>query len=353
MSKTAEPQLYYSHEAYRSDRIPLQAGSEKRSVLHKFTGTRLPWGYTQDVVPDNIMEDPKPESMRFWEQCEKEKAEMKANGKYVPRPFEDVELHCRYDHERFRFAQLPFRSQFWLSLRTFCKWGLIILLPLCILIDLLFEMDSAGFNIRELLNNSITVLVSKILLPPWLVSSVIVNYFPRVWFRPPGGPLWELNRVTGQVTIFNSADVKTQGQTHDIVAPFHEFDAYIVTSPDRQGLPTNVLQLAHRYSAATINLSALITPDNTTQKPCALWDFLQNFMDIQRPLPEIPLYEPYRSQDPTTSEYDEKNNRPTRYWIDMDNHTFKTKVKEMLGKIDSIDTFDRPNLMAKAVQYID
>jgi hypothetical protein len=353
MSKDAEPQLYYSEEAYRADRIPVQADSAKRSPLHKLTGTRLPWGHTQDVVPENIMEDPKPESMRFWEQWEKEKAEMKANGKYVPRPFEDVELHCKYDHERFRFAQLPFRSQFWLSLRTFCKWGMIILLPLCFLIDSLFEMDSSEFNIRELTNNSITLLIIKILLPPWIISSIIVNYFPKVWFRPPKGPLWELNRVTGQVTIFNCARAKIQNKTADMVAPFHEFDAYIVTSPDRQGLPTNGLQLAHRYSNTTINLSALITPDNTTQRPCALWDFLQNFMDTQRPLPEIPMYEPYRNSDPTTFEHDKKNGRPARYWIDMDNDTFKEKVKEMLEKIDTIDTFARPNLMAKSVKYID
>lgn len=99
MSKAAERQRYYSHEAYRSDRMPVQADSEKRSALHKFTGTRLPWGHTQDVVPDNIMEDPKPESMRFWERWENERAEMKANGDYVQRPFEDVELHCQNDHE--------------------------------------------------------------------------------------------------------------------------------------------------------------------------------------------------------------------------------------------------------------
>ncbi len=56
MSKDAELQLYYSKDAYRADLIPVQADSAKRSPLHKLTGTRLPWGYTQDVVPENIME---------------------------------------------------------------------------------------------------------------------------------------------------------------------------------------------------------------------------------------------------------------------------------------------------------
>ncbi len=37
----------------------------------------------------------------------------------------------------------------------------------------------------------------------------------------------------------------------------------------------------------------------------------------------------------------------------MDDETFKAKVKEMLGKIDAIDTFNRPNLMARHVEYRD
>lgn len=110
MSRLIEQKSSYSSKAYRSDRIPQQAASTERSLLHKATGIRLPWGNTQDVIPDNIMEDPTPESMRFWEQWEKEKKELKENGEYQPRPFEDGELHCKYDHERFRFSQLPYRS---------------------------------------------------------------------------------------------------------------------------------------------------------------------------------------------------------------------------------------------------
>ncbi|WP_353844185.1 hypothetical protein [Pseudomonas sp. SK3(2021)] len=181
-------QPYYGSEAYRLDRIPEQTASTERGWLSKFSGTRLPWGDTQEVAPDSIMEDPKPESMRFWEQSEKEKAEMKANGTYVPRPLEHIDLHHKYDHERFRFAKLPFRSQFWLSLKIFCKWGLIILLPLSILSDIIFELDSSNFDIKELISYSTTILVLKTLLAPWIFSRIIINYFPRFWFRPPEGP---------------------------------------------------------------------------------------------------------------------------------------------------------------------
>ncbi|BAV77936.1 hypothetical protein PCAU_5727 [Pseudomonas chlororaphis subsp. aurantiaca] len=187
----------------------------------------------------------------------------------------------------------------------------------------------------------------------WIVGHIVINFFPRFWFRPPKGPLWELNRRTGLVTFFDYKHFKKDGVIDEVVAPFYEFDAYIVTSPDRQGLAMNGLFLIHRYRDIRINLNNLIIPDNTTQRPCALWDFLQNFMDVSRPLPELPLYEPYRHLDPVTAEYDRRIGRAPRYWIDMDNDTFKAMVKEMLGRIDAIDTFSRPNLMAKHVKYVD
>ncbi|BAV77935.1 hypothetical protein PCAU_5726 [Pseudomonas chlororaphis subsp. aurantiaca] len=134
-------QPYYGSEAYRPDQIPEQAVSTERGWIIKLSGTRLPWGNTQDVTPDHIMEDPTPESMRFWEAAKKEKEEEKANGTYVPAPFEGVELHQKYDHEHFRFAQLPFRSQFWLFMNTGGKWSFIIILPIFLLTCLLGAED--------------------------------------------------------------------------------------------------------------------------------------------------------------------------------------------------------------------
>ncbi|AZC33975.1 hypothetical protein C4K38_6060 [Pseudomonas chlororaphis subsp. piscium] len=348
-------QPYYGSDAYRLDRVPEQTASTERGWLSKFSGTRLPWGNTQEVAPDSIMEDPKPESMRFWEQWEKEKAEMKANDTYVPRPLEHIDLHYKYDHERFRFAQLPFRSQFWLYMKGIGKWAFIILAPITVLAHLTVMPASVetpwNFTYDLLVN-----LYSWMLGVPLLcgvIGHIVVNHFPKFWFRPPKGPLWELNRRTGLVTFFDYKHFKKDGVIDEVVAPFYEFDAYIVTSPDRQGLAMNGLFLIHRYRDIRINLNNLIIPDNTTQRPCALWDFLQNFMDVSRPLPELPLYEPYRHLDPVTAEYDRRIGRKPRYWIDMDNDTFKAKVKEMLGRIDAIDTFSRPNLMTKHVKYVD
>ncbi len=117
MSNSVESQPYYAPEAYHPDRIPEQAEALPRKLLFKLIGSRLPWGNTQEVLPDNIMMDPDPEGMRFWENFRKEKAEQKANGTYVTRPFEHLELHFKHDHEVIRQAHFPFRSQFWLFLK--------------------------------------------------------------------------------------------------------------------------------------------------------------------------------------------------------------------------------------------
>ena len=50
----------------------------------------------------------------------------------------------------------------------------------------------------------------------------------------------------------------------------------------------------------------------------AFWDFLQRYMDVDHPLPDIPMLEASRHQDPTTQHFDHKVGRPARFWRDMD-----------------------------------
>ena len=190
----------------------------------------------------------------------------------------------------------------------------------------------------------------------WGLGSLVINHFPRLWFKPSRGPLWELNRRTGLVTLFdydNNGEYKKNGIIGEITAPFHEFDAYLATSPDRQGLPMNFLYLAHRYRDITINFSSLLAPDRLPQPPLALWDFFQNYMDASRPLPELPCFEKNRHLDPVSAEHDRRTNRNPRYWIDMDDETFAEKLSDMENRIRLIDTMHRSNLMARYVEYVD
>ena len=351
-------QPYYASTAYNPASIPNQPPSAERPWIKRFAKVRLPWGNTQDVAPESFLHDPSPKDLRHLEAFKKEREEKLANGTYVPAPFEGVELHKKYDHERFRYALLSGRSQFWLYLTIFGKGFFFIILALNIPIHfVMFSVSSQTFI--EFSINSLIEYYSWIIGIPlacWALGSFVIRKLPRLWFKPSRGPLWELNRRTGLVTVFdydNNGEYKKSGTIGEIIAPFYEFDAYIATSPDRQGLPMNVLYLAHRYRDIVINFGYLVAPDRSPQLPCALWDFFQNFMDTSRPLPDLPCYEQYRHLDPVTAEHDRRTVRDPRYWIDMDDETFKGKVKDMLKRIDAIDTLSRPNLMLKHVTYVD
>jgi len=190
----------------------------------------------------------------------------------------------------------------------------------------------------------------------WALSSLVIYKFPKLWVKPSRGPIWELNRRTGLVTLFdynNNGEYKKSGTIGEITAPFYEFDAYLESGPDRQGSMNHVLCIAHRYRDIVINFSSLVNLDNRWQMPCALWDFLQNYMDTSRPLPDLPRYEEFRHLDPTTAAHDLKTGRNPRFWIDMDDATYKQQLSQLLENIDNIDTFKRPNLMARHVRYVD
>ncbi|MEO4048561.1 hypothetical protein AAFN46_15905 [Pseudomonas sp. CAU 1711] len=179
---------------------------------------------------------------------------------------------------------------------------------------------------------------------------------PNWFIRPSKGPLWELNRRTGMVTLFdydNMGEYQRSGTIGEFVHPFHEFDAYISSGPDRLGLIWHQLYLAHRYHDLTINLSPIVMRDTNLQPLYAGWDFVQNYMDTSRPLPDIPLLEQHRDQDPVTAEHDRETQRPPRYWRDMDDATWDAKLDEMRAKVANIDTEQRDNLMSRHVRYAD
>ena len=48
-----------------------------------------------------------------------------------------------------------------------------------------------------------------------------------------------------------------------------------------------------------------------------LWECYVRFMDLSKPLPDVPVYEQHRHSDPITAEFDKKNNRPSDFWVDF------------------------------------
>ena len=348
---------YYASTAYRSNRMPNQPPSRERPWLKRFSCIRLPWGSTEDIAPEALLTKLSPESLRFRENAVKEKEEQLAAGTYVPAPYEHVDFHDRHDHERFRFAVWSKRSHFWLYLLGGGRALFYLFTVVSVLTHLLsFSVTSQSW--QEHTDDFISfyaVLIGTPLLC-WALGALVVYKFPRLWVKPSRGPLWELNRRTGLVTLFdydNNGAYKKHGTIGEITAPFHEFDAYLVSFPDRQGLMMHKLVLGHRYRDILIDFGALVSIGPAHQLPCALWDFIQNYMDTRNPLPDLPRYEEYRHLDPTTADYDRLYARPPRLWIDMGDELFKAYVQDMLIRVDNITTLQRPNQMARHVEYVD
>src|SRR5690606_12750837 len=128
----------------------------------------------------------------------------------------------------------------------------------------------------------------------WAVGGRVIHKLPKRWSGPCRGPLWDPNRQTGTRAAcgdHNKLTPKTHGTIGEHIAPFHDFDAYVISSPDRQGLPLNVLTLSHRYRDIRMNFAPLVHQSDDVNEHFALWDYIQNYMDVSRPLPDVPYLE--------------------------------------------------------------
>ncbi|MFL1513840.1 hypothetical protein [Pseudomonas prosekii] len=349
---------WYAQTAYGWNEVPQQERSTERPWIMRFAKVRLPWGNTDEVTATNLFEKFPPKELRLHEGFKKEREEQIAANIYDANSYGHIDFHIRDDNERFRYALLPASSHFWMYMSGGGRFMFFLLF--IVSIPSYFAVVTAGHEpIFESTKTIFIQLFSWFLGLPllsWAIGSIVIKHFPNLWLKPSRGPIWELNRRTGLVTVFdykNNGEYKKNGTIGELTAPFYEFDAYIATSPDSQGMPMNVLYLAHRYRNIMINFGALLCPGPEVQPACALWDFIQNYMDVSRPLPDLPQYEEYRHLDPTTAEYDRRTGRNPRFWIDMDDATFKQVVREMHQRVANIDTFQRPNLMAAYVTYVD
>lgn len=49
----------------------------------------------------------------------------------------------------------------------------------------------------------------------------------------------------------------------------------------------------------------------------AYWDMIQQFMDVTKPLPDLPIFEPFRHRDPITAAHDCRIERDPFKWRKM------------------------------------
>jgi len=190
-------QSSYATTSYSSANLQRQPAGKARTGLKRLTGQRLPWGNTQEVVPDSFMQ-PEPKSLRFWEQENKRKAELKAKGSYKPAPLEHIDFHDRCDHEHYRHAPWAARTHFWIYLATLGKGGFFLFIFLGIWVAL-FETFRADQNHFQAFFEAFSFLFYTVSLPcllVWGLASLVIHKLPRLWAKPGKGPKWDLNRRT-------------------------------------------------------------------------------------------------------------------------------------------------------------
>lgn len=141
------------------------------------------------------------------------KKEQLANGTYTAPFYERTDIHMRHDHECFRFALLPLISQLWIYMLQLGKTGCILFSPMLVIAHFVFISESREpwqEVTIELLQEVYSIFLG-IPLFCWGLGHIVVNYLPNIWLRAPKGPLWELNRRTGLVTIFDYKRYRKEG----------------------------------------------------------------------------------------------------------------------------------------------
>lgn len=345
-SDGANTSAHYGPFAYRSDSLPVQKNQTEelnRTGLDRSASLRLPWGNTREVMPPPFMSRNPPKKLR---KLEKKEDLADKRGLYVEN-----------SHECFRHAPLAFQARFFDMLSVLGKVWLYLVSPmylvLLILRSPLFGRFKSGwfeyFEAQRALD--LTILVGGLVFV--LISDLAFRLFPK-WLHQNGrGPEWEFNRRTGMIKVWQySRKLPFLPRKPPVVIekPFYEFDGWCCARVDRFGTLFDLV-LSHRYSKLDVTVGDILGAHGSATMCYAYWDFIQNYMDITKPLPEMPMLEKYRPMDPVTAEHDQQTGRAPRYWRDMDDQTFKKKVDRMFTDVTIINTAQRPNLMEEKLSY--
>jgi hypothetical protein len=132
-----------------------------------------------------------------------------------------------------------------------------------------------------------------------------------------------LNRRTGLITL--------PWENTMISLPFDEFDAFMTVNTTTNATTIMYLRLGHRYSDKSV-----VEPYGFTRswEMDAEWEKIQDFMDISKPLPDIPLYDFAREHDPVSAAFDKQINRPKNFWMHYDLNDLKKMHMESVNSAE-------------------
>lgn len=133
-------------------------------------------------------------------------------------------------------------------------------------------------------------------------------------------------------------------------APFVEFDAYLVHTPSGRGGRYFNLLLQHRYSKHELWMKGLVTDAMNQKDIYAYWDMIQQFMDVSGPIPDVPIFEPFRSRDPVTKEWDERNGRDPFKWRKISSESWQKHHEQTYSERLQNTNFHHPCILDAHIQ---
>lgn len=328
------PHNQYRDTCYRPDRIPKQPTPQGKPKGIGAMARRLPWGNTQEVIPMYLMMASDPAELSYLEKYYQKQQSLIS------------EIGSAINHQFILPPNFTKGTKIALLAYSFGKPVTFIMsigvLLTYILFIFLYWGRTSPFDILMTYLPVILVLLGF----PSFLWSVTALYLRLFSSKKGKGSAWELNREIGLVTVSKEEN----GQRVAHIHPFYEWDGYLITIPNRQGFAYYGFCLQHRYSDLTIKDLMDTNDKGSQQEIWATWYFLQNYMDVSRPLPDVGGLEMFRPYDPTTVEYDKKTNHDPYYWRKMTHPEWETKCKEMAKNIQSI-YINPNNIMAEFVDY--
>lgn len=334
---------YYATAAYHPANLPDlpdQQSNPNLSKVARSMAERLPWGNAKDVVPTQILGLATPKMLRT-----------------TAEDFESPNLLTGKMHEKITFINDPLLLRFLIFMLSGSFYFFIFGPPIILFLYWLDAGRSPTYGYFEyIFHNPGLISYPFLIAASVLITTLLaIKLGERWWTKCARGPEWAFNRRTGMATVWKYPMRRPfqkrklpRKETHH----FCEFDAYVETRLMRWGA-VEYFNLYHRYQKLSIPIGKhLLGGIQGVQYPCyATWDFLQSYMDISKPIPDIPIFENFRHLDPVTAEHDRKTGRPRHYWRDMDKKTFRKKLGDMHDRIHKECTANGRCLMAQRIRY--
>ncbi|WP_415891623.1 hypothetical protein ACMXYN_09595 [Neptuniibacter sp. PT8_73] len=310
MNKIETQQDSYQGSAWNSESFACQKPRPKQGALLKLLqgGDPLPWTQANATIPVSMIEEHTPAEI---------KQRLKENK---------GETH--WDENHYHAGSLNKWGLIYFYLTAFSKGICTMIAPafyLFIFVSSFFDEDVTYSD----LSTTIYIYTVYIFLPSALIWGYFEasgrGYLPMPWFMKVVKH-FTFSRSTGLVTRYKN---NKELYSH----PFSEFDCYLVSSPNHQGILSYQLHLVHRYHRYydSIPLHTFTTSEQPDELK-RIWNLIQRYMDTSQPMPDVPELEPARAKDPTTAAWDAKNNRKPDYWFSMDDVEFEEALLELQAK---------------------